>query len=164
MAAAQRRYWDSATFIAWLANETIDDRVSQCEPVVRAAERGEVKIVTSSLTLVEVIKLKGRAAFEAEKEESIRRFFMHEYLIVRQLDRRLAEEARALIWEHGFMPKDAVHVATALDTKVYQLDTFDEPLWKKSGVIGDPPLRIGKPYIPASAVLVADDGVPIDQL
>lgn len=154
-----RRYWDSATFVAWLAEEEVDDRVGQCEPVIRAAEAGEVVLVTSSLTLVEVIHLKGHPPFKADKEEAIRLFFMHEYIHVRQLDRRLAEEARSLIWEHGFSPKDSVHVATAVDARVEQLDTFDEGLCRKTAVIGDPPLLIGHPYVPEQIALPIDVGV-----
>lgn len=49
-------------------------------------------------------------------------------------------------------PKDAIHVATALDAQVDQLDTFDEGLLKKSQAIGNPPLVIGRPspYAPGS--------------
>ena len=148
MTVRSRRYWDSATFIAWLADETINDRAAKCRPVIKAAEAGELIIVTSSLTLVEVIHLRGHPAMTADKESLIRRFFEHEYIVVRQLDRRLAEESRTLIWQHGFKPKDAVHVATAVESRVDQLDTFDEELWLKSGMIGSPPLKIGEPDMP----------------
>jgi hypothetical protein len=42
-------------------------------------------------------------------------------------------------------PKDALHVATALDAGVEQFDTFDRDLIDLSGGIGSPPLGIGTP-------------------
>lgn len=148
MAVKSRRYWDANAFIAWLAQETVDDREERCRPVIRAAERGGVVIVTSSLTLVEVIHLRGHPSITEDKDEMIRRFFDHEYIVVRQLDRRTAELARSIIWKEKFDPKDAVHVATALLGRVDQLDTFDAALCAKSGQIGNPPLIIGWPELP----------------
>jgi len=148
MAIRSRRYWDSSVFIAWLAEETVDGRVDKCRPVIKAAEAGQVIIVTSSLTLVEVIRLKGKPAFDPAKEDMIQRFFMQEYIVVRQLDRHLGEVARSLIWKHGFWPKDSVHVATALEARADQLDTFDDELCRKSRMIGEPPLVIAAPDLP----------------
>jgi hypothetical protein len=42
------RYWDSVTFLGWLAEET--DKVPDCRPVIEAAEGGSVTLVTSALT------------------------------------------------------------------------------------------------------------------
>ena len=53
------------------------------------------------------------------------------------------------MWDHDALAhKDAVHVATALVTGATQLDTFDGPLIRLSGQIGNPPLVIGKPNVP----------------
>jgi hypothetical protein len=82
----QRRYWDSATFIAWLTPEDYDGRVERCRAVLKAAEAGKLVIVTSSLTLVEVIRLRGHQALPEAKEEIVQRFFQNDYIVVRQLD------------------------------------------------------------------------------
>ena len=141
-----RRYWDSDCFLAWLQNEA--GKASDCAPVVRAAEAGEVTIVTSALTIAEVLYLRHHDPIPSASAETVRRFFEHEWIIVSELDRTLAENARELVWDHGIKPKDAIHVATALDADVEQLDTFDEPLISKSGTVGDPPLVIGRPNLP----------------
>lgn len=107
MAVQTRRYWDANAFIAWLAEETVDDRVGRCRPVINAAQKGNLIIVTSSLTLVEVIHLRGHPRLTEDKEQTIRGFFAHEWIVVRQLDRRTAEEARTLIWREGIDPKDS---------------------------------------------------------
>ncbi len=139
-----RRYWDSDCFLGWFLAEP--DKVEKCRGVVQAAQTGEVEIVTSALTLVEVIKLKGHASLPAQREETIRSFFENPFILLRNLDRPVGEYARRLIWEHSFLkPKDAVHVATALLSAVPVLDTFDADLLRLDGRLGDPPLRIGHP-------------------
>jgi predicted nucleic acid-binding protein len=149
--AAPVRYWDSCAFLGWLAEEP--DKVDECRGVIRAAEHGDLRITTSALTLAEVIKLKSKTPLPQDKEATISAFFMHDYIIVRQLDRKTAERARELIWRHNFDSKDAVHVATALSARVPHLDTFDGPMIARSGQIGDPPLIIGRPAVPEQLTL-----------
>jgi len=137
----QTRYWDSCAFLGWLSEEP--DKIDECRGVIRQAEAGNVHIVTSSLTLVEVIKLRGSKSLPETFEPTIRDFFKHEWIVVRQLDRFTAEDARQLVWKHGFDPKDSVHVATAIRGGVMRLDTFDDELIARSGAVGD--LIIGRP-------------------
>jgi predicted nucleic acid-binding protein len=139
------RYWDSDAFLGWLKTEP--DKVDECRGVIRAAENGDLRLVTSSLTLTEVIKLKDKAPLLRDADVQIREFFKHEWIVVRQLDRLTAEYARELIWDHGFDPKDSIHVATAVMARVPYLDTFDGKLISQSGQIGDPPLIIGRPDV-----------------
>lgn len=159
MATDNIRYWDADCFIGWLAQES--DKVDECQGVIRAGEAGEVRIVTSSLTLAEVIKLKRRTPLPSERQQEITAFFEHQYIIVRQLDRRTAERARDLIWNHNLDPKDAIHVATALQGHIARMDTFDNDLIKRSGKVGgNPPLVIGRPDVPEQLAMPTD---PADQ-
>ena len=139
----ERFYWDSCAFLAWLLPEA--DRQTSCKEVLEAAELGECEIVTSALTLTEVIKLKGLPPLKEEQEAKIRGFFANEYIIVRQVDRFIAEDARRLIWAEGVKPKDSIHVATALRWGIAELHTYDAGLLKLDGKLGDPKLRICKP-------------------
>src|SRR5947209_8918779 len=52
-------YWDTSCFICFL-NETPEEieRQDRCEAVLREAERGEVRIWTSCLTIAEVVRPK----------------------------------------------------------------------------------------------------------
>ena len=86
-------------------------------------------------------------------------FFRHERIVVRELDRFIAKDARALVWNHNVKPKDAIHLATALkrDLAIEQLDTFDEPLIALSGKLGEPPLIIGKPNMESALPLFEND-------
>lgn len=142
------RYWDSDAFIGWLAEES--DKVAECRAVIRAAEEGKTIIVTSALTIAEVLWLRGHPRISADAAEKVERFFDHEYIVVNDLDRHLAEEARKLVWSHNIRPKDAIHVATAIDATVDRMETFDGDLIKQSGSVGDPPLDIGRPNEPGT--------------
>ena len=155
------RYWDSNAFLEWLAEEP--DKIDYCRPVIKAAEAGRVRILTSALTIPEVLWIKGRDRIPADSAVRVGAFFRHEWILVRELDRFIAEDARALVWNHNVKPKDAIHVATALkrDVPIEQLDTFDGPLIRLSGKLGDPPLIIGKPSMESSLPLFeSDEGVP----
>ena len=51
------RYWDANVFLGWLKDEA--DKVDYCRPVIEAANAGKIKIVTSALTITEVLWMKG---------------------------------------------------------------------------------------------------------
>ncbi len=139
-----RRYCDSAACLAHLMDE--EGRADACQLVLDAAEEGKLEIVVSALTLVEVVKLRGRPPIPSSVAETVRQFFRNRYFLVVDVDRFIAEHARHLFWEHGIKAKDAVHVATPLSVGVPYLDTFDEELIAKSGKVGgDPPLTICRP-------------------
>ena len=141
----KQRYWDSDVFLGLLNEEK--DKVDKCRGVIRLAEDDKIVIVTSALTLTEVVWIKGLPRLSEKSENKIRKFFEQEYIAVRVVDRVIAEEARQLIWKHSVKPKDAIHIATAMLLNIPTLDTFDGELYKLNGKIGNPALRIGPPDI-----------------
>lgn len=153
------RYWDANAFLGWLSGE--GDKVSYCRAVLDAATAGDLTIVTSALTIAEVLWLKGQPRIPAARSKEIEAFFKHRWIVIRELDRFVAEQARALIWDENVRPKDAIHLSTALqqDVEIDQFDTFDEQLIKLSGTLGHPPLLIGFPNLPPKLPLEADDEV-----
>jgi predicted nucleic acid-binding protein len=144
--SADRRYWDSDVFLGWLMNDP--EKAPSCQGVLAQAEAGRVQIVTSALTLTEVIRLKGHARLPRESEDKIRDFFEHDWIVVRDVDRFIAEEARELVWSRNVQPKDSIHLATALSLKLSEFDTFDRDLHKLNGKLGNPPLTIASPNVP----------------
>ena len=61
MAKKQSRiliYWDSCNFIS-LVNENEIDRAQECQKILEDAENGLVQVVTSALSIAEVIRPKG---------------------------------------------------------------------------------------------------------
>jgi predicted nucleic acid-binding protein len=140
-----RRYWDSDCFLGWLLAEP--DKEEKCRVVLEAAEQGKLVIVSSALTIAEVLALRGRPRIRDDRRALVEGFFRNEYIIIRNLTRRVAERARAMVWDHGVAPKDAVHVATALDASLVLLNTFDQDLCRHNGRIGSPSLTIELPQL-----------------
>lgn len=141
--ALERRYWDSACFIAIVSEE--QGRVEVCEPILRAAAVHAIEIVTSAFTITEVLRPKGGSNLPREKRDTIKRFFRRSGLLLVEVDRRLAEDAQEFFWDHGVKPKDAIHVASALAGGCSILETYDGGLLKLDGLIGSPPLTIRQP-------------------
>ena len=145
----ERRYWDSDCFLGWLQEEP--GKVDKCGDVLALCERGQVEIVTSTLTIAEVLMLRPKDALPKERRTKVESLFARKYIHTMAVTRRIAESARDLVWDHGVAPKDAaaVHVASALSAKADVLNTFDGPLIAKSGLIGSPPLTIEGPTVTA---------------
>lgn len=142
----RERYWDSSCFLGWFNAEP--EKRENCLGVIRAAERGDIRIITSALTLVEVLYLKGEQRIPASKSDLVKDFFDRSYIVTVNVDREIASRAQEMVWQHNVHHKDAVHVATADYIKSKHLDTFDRGLIDLSGRIGTPPILIGKPSLP----------------
>ena len=150
--AKDRRYWDSDAFIGFLKEEA--DKYAACESVLEAADQGRIVIVTSALTLAEVLWAKGHPQLPDSKKAVIEKFFKSPYISVENVTRHISENARDLVWDNGIRPKDAIHVATALHRKIPVLNTFDRQLLGKNKQIGSPPLCIEKPHEPSQNKLM----------
>jgi predicted nucleic acid-binding protein len=150
--AAELIYWDSDAFLGYLQNEP--GKAAQCEGTLERARKGEVVIVTSSLTLAEVLWMKGAPRTTKQKAELVRQFFRKSYIRVVNVTRKIAEEAQELVWDHSIKPKDAIHVATAKAYGTPILETFDEKLIKKSESVGTPPIIIREPQAPLQGKLL----------
>ncbi len=142
----EKIYWDSDAFLGWLQEE--EDKVDLCRATLDRAKIGEVLIVTSTLTLAEVLWMKKAPRIPKEKAELVQRFFRRSYIRVYNVTRKIAESAQDLVWDNNIKPKDAIHVATAVNLGLLYLETFDKGLLKKSEEIGDPLLIIRKPQQP----------------
>ena len=105
-------YWDSSVFIAFLNGEAGSENIEQ---LLDEAEAGELHIVTSSFTLVEVIKMKGRLPILVAEQKKITAFFEKDYFLFVDATREITEAARELIWKvPKLWPKDSVHLASAM--------------------------------------------------
>lgn len=137
----RRLYWDSCNFISLISEDEVN-RADICQHILEDAERGAAEIVTSALTIAEVIKPKGSPMFTAEKEQKISEFFLHEYILIYDVTREIAESARKLSRQHGLKPRDAIHLATAL--KAEEVEVFQT--WDISDFADlDVPIRIEVP-------------------
>lgn len=139
-------YWDSCTFLDWFKSNEESERAEKCLGTIEEAKKDNINIVTSAITLTEVIELKNEKPISAKSEETIRKFFENRFIIVVNLERWIAEDARNLIWKFPHLkPKDSIHVATALKNSIQVLHTFDQDLLKLNGQFGN--LMISEPNI-----------------
>jgi predicted nucleic acid-binding protein len=140
-------YWDSCTFIGYFNDEK--DKIDGCISVLEDAQAKKLKIITSSLTLVEVIRIKGKPIPPKEQEDLMMKFFRanSDWIIFIDAERKVMEIARNLIRDFGLKSYDAVHAATAIRAKANFIDTFDPDLLKLSNKIGDPPIIVQHPPV-----------------
>lgn len=135
-------YWDSCCFISFLEGE---ERGRDLVGIIQRAQRGELKIITSALTLTEVLGNKGATP---EKRLKIKEAMSSDNgILFVDLNEHLAKDARDFIWSHDYHnhSKDAVHIATALYySHVKRLDeihSFDDDLLKFDGKLGVPIIK-----------------------
>ena len=154
------RYWDSATFLAWLNQD--ESTFPLCDAVIESAKAGQLRIVTSTLTFAEVFWMKrGEKLSQAQRDELVQ-LFGYSWIVTVELDRPTAEMARRLIWSHNVKSWDAVHVASALSARKMRaiecFDTFDGGLIKLTGLIPGSDLTFGFPNVtPRLPFSKADD-------
>lgn len=152
-------YWDANAFLGFLNGE--DDKSTYCEAVLEQARNGHVLIVTSALTLAEVLFIKGGKKLDPSKRGKVDIFFRADFISVKNVTRAISEMARDVVWDFGVNPKDAIHVATAAFHRIPVLHTFDGPLIGKNGsVINGYALKIEKPNIPHQLPLLDKRGKP----
>ena len=119
-------------FLAWLKDET--GRAAIVAKVFEDASKNNIKIVTSVLTISEVLNLKGSKLGPIRKndKDKVRKLFREEWIVTIGLNRTIAELSQDIVWNHGIQPKDAIHIATALIHNVDLFMTYDNPLLSKS--------------------------------
>jgi predicted nucleic acid-binding protein len=98
------------------------------------AEAGRLTIVTSVLSLVEVVKCDTTLTDE-KQERLVTEFFRNPYLEVRHVDQRVANEARRIVRGYQVRPADAIHIASAIIMGADEFNTYDDRVLKKSGKI-----------------------------
>ena len=123
-----RIYWDACCFISILNK---DEHAERCLQVLEEAERGDVQLVVSSLTMGEVVRPKGSATpLPREKREQVLAFFEQDYIALVNLDREIVRLSLDLCWDHGFKSRDALHIAAAKAVRCDVFETHDVRLLK----------------------------------
>lgn len=139
---AQRRLWDSAIVLGFLAG--YEELRPMCPQIIQQAQQGEVEIIVSEMAKVETAYLAGRP--DAESEDLIREFFSREYIIAVSVDDPVSTIARGLIRKHqGLTPPDAIHLATAVLWHIPVIETSDPDLLRLDRQEGNPFINIRKP-------------------
>lgn len=110
--------------------------------------RGITEICVSPLVQVEVVRPRGSPSpLPAAMREKVRSFFENTYIKWRMIDRKIANDAQKLCWDHAVHPRDAIHLATAIEQKCDFLETSDRGLLRLDGKVPEMELRICKPGV-----------------
>jgi predicted nucleic acid-binding protein len=148
MANPKRPYWDAVVFLDLGGNYNPPedaDYIARLKAMWSESEKGLFQIVTSALTIAEVLWLRNQPRPSPAAEKLIRSFFESPNVLLVDVTRVVAEAARDLVWQ-GLRPKDAIHVASALDARCDVLYTRDGPMCGRNGQVGgSPALRIESP-------------------
>ncbi len=136
-------YWDSCVFIALIQEEP--GRIEHCRSVMQAATDGKLVIMTSALTIAEVIRGGGEPPIDQERDEEIAAFFRNEYFLIVNVDRLVAERARIMARLHSLHVRDSIHIASALLSDVNVMHTYDKRLLGLNGRFDNPPMAILEP-------------------
>lgn len=143
-------YLESSCFIAWIKGE-VDNGVDKrkiVQSILKNAQQGHYRIVTSAWTLAEVYKRKKGPILELKACTKILEFFEHSFIEMVDLDRERGEQAHILARKYGLKPTDSVHLACAIRAKCDVLLSFDPDLTNlKEAVEEDHRIRVEVPDI-----------------
>ncbi len=125
----RRLYWDTSLFLCFL-NRDERDRSSICEDVLQHASMGEVLILTSTYTIVEVIRPRKKAIPKSRQLTpneitKIKSMFRWPFIQTIELDDRVALYASDMARDYNLTPADAVHAASAILWKADVLQAWD---------------------------------------
>jgi len=149
-------YLDASVFIGWINNENVDgvDRKAIADDILKAARDGKLVIHTSTLTIAEVHKLRGKPRLNGDKADSLLKFFESDFIHFVDLERRVAEEAHRLCRDQGLYPNDGIHLASALQAKCEVLLVWDDRFAKANL----PTIRIEEPQFAVGQLALAGEG------
>lgn len=148
-----RIYWDSCVFIDCLQRTA--SRINVLLEIIEVATRGQVKIVTSALSIAEVVSICSTRPVPVSEANKIKCFFENRFILLQQVDRATAELAADIGRQHKIRPVDAIHIATAIRARCHVLHTYDgsgDPTNNKRLIfynrkIGNPALPIEVPSV-----------------
>jgi predicted nucleic acid-binding protein len=93
----EKIYWDSDCFLGHLKAD--QEKASKSDGVIERAERGDVLIMTSALTLAEVLWLRGGPRLTSDKASLVQKFFRRSYIRVYNVTRKISESALSVARE-----------------------------------------------------------------
>lgn len=141
-----RLYWDACVFLSYI-NE-LPDRLPDIEALLDEAKRGEIQIITSTVSVAEVAfgaaEQDARALDPAVAERIDSLWALGSPVQLVDLHLLITEEAKALRrtgvpqgWT-GLRTADALHLATAKHEAVDELNTYSKDLRRYATAIGRP--------------------------
>lgn len=124
-------YIDSNVFIyPVLYSEEEEPKTKKALDVLRRVAKGELSAYTSTITWDEVIWVvrKTMGTSEAINQGQKLLGFLHLKFI--SVDENILSQAQALMTKYNLRPHDSIHVASAIDRKIYNMISDDADLDK----------------------------------
>lgn len=137
-------YWDANIFLSYINNEP--EKVPILEAILdQVSQNNKDKIVTSSLSKVEVAWAateKNNRSLDTEQEDMIDSLWNDSSVVeivdfndeITHIARSLLRRAMARGWR--LRTNDAIHLATAEWVGAFEMNTYDDRLFKYSELIG----------------------------
>lgn len=149
----KRCYWDACVFLSYI--NKYPDRIADLDALLAEAAKpnGELEIVTSVVSIVEVafgIQEQTKKALDTTTEARIDQLWTaSEVVRLVEFHEAIAREARGLMrlglpngWR--LKPNDAIHLATAKRVQVAEFHTYGTDLDRYAELVG---FKICQPYI-----------------
>lgn len=150
-------YWDSDAFLRLLNGDGTSAEISGCEDVWATCQKGTAHLVTSTLTIAEIIHKKSTPKMDPIHRPLVNNFFRDTFISLKPLTREIAELARDVVWDSNIMPKDAIHVATCAYFKIRELHSFDRNLTHKKEINVDGfVIQVSNPYVHGQSELLLE--------
>ncbi len=150
-------YWDSDAFLRIINEDGNNPSVENqgCRDVWAACQKGTTHIITSTLTIAEVLYKKGTPKLDEKFRPALNNFFRDSFISLKPLTREIAELARDVVWDSNIKPKDAVHVATCAYYRIRFLHSFDGNLVDKKTIeINGFTIDISRPHAEAQSEII----------
>jgi predicted nucleic acid-binding protein len=131
----RRIYWDACVFLSYVND--FDGRAHLLESILDEATRGDIELVTSTVSMVEVsfgAAEQARSRALPAIDNQIRQLWLPPSPVkLVEVHTLIAEEARGLVRlamarQWSLKPMDAIHLATAKSLAVSVLHTYDQGL------------------------------------
>jgi predicted nucleic acid-binding protein len=149
-------YLDSGVFSAFLNGAAEPTIFDECNAIIRAAEEGSIRALTSAFTMGEVVYIKtvpDKKPLTIEQQEDLISSLLNSHWLERvSFEPDMAEINRYLLREYGggkkdLKPYDSVHLATAIRMKADYFNTIDDNLIQRLPTAINCPPRYPKPVL-----------------
>lgn len=133
----KRLYWDTSVFLCFLSEEE-HERRRICEDILQHARDGQLELITSMYTIVEVIRPKGikhPVPLTDDQAALLDGMFKWSWIKKIQVHEELARFAVKLSRKYGLKPADSIHAATAIEEAADELQVWDRDYAKVAKLI-----------------------------
>ena len=136
-------YWDACVVLSYINADS--ERLSVLEELLAEARRGEARIVTSTLSVVEVAfaaeEQRQQAPDPATESQIDALWTPGSVIILAELHLGIARRARALMREAmargwSLKPPEAIHLATTLQHSADRFHSYDDRLSEYADISG----------------------------